>query len=186
MNELPDKPVDEETESELVDELSTDLPKSEVESESQSTDNSVMYTTEFSAKFVGPLPPPGILKGYEELYEGAAQIIFEQFVLEQEHRRKMEQKLVSLEESDRAQSDKSFTRGQWFGFIIAVLGIAGSLIAGVLGATITGSVVGGGTIVSLVAVFVSRKRFSKKKDVETEDRNEEPESLEENEHENQK
>ena len=43
-----------------------------------------------SARWSGPLPPPSILKGYEEVVTGSARSLFENFATESKHRRDLE------------------------------------------------------------------------------------------------
>lgn len=45
--------------------------------------------------------------------------------------------------------------GQRYGLIIGVLGIVAAVTLGVMGRELVGSVLGGGTVVSLVALFIT-------------------------------
>ena len=64
----------------------------------------------------------------------------------------MEEKIVNSQENQG-------TRGQWFGFIIAIVFLAASVLLTLKGYEIAGIGLGGTTIVGLVAVFVTGKIF---------------------------
>lgn len=65
-------------------------------------------------KTEGPLPSPYILRGYDEIYPGAAKIIIDEFQKNSDHIREMQE--LSLRE--QTNKDK---RGQWMAFIILVI-----------------------------------------------------------------
>lgn len=97
--------------------------------------------------FSGPLPPPEILKEYEEVCPGTALKIVTAFVNQSAHRIDMESKVVT---SQLRQSG----RGQIYGFIIAVLFL---IVSGVLIYTdhdVAGTILGTVDLVALCTVFV--------------------------------
>mgnify|MGYP000036225192 FL=1 len=59
----------------------------------------------------GPIPAPEILRGYDDVYPGAAQIIINDFQENSKHVRTMQEKSLAAE----IQRDK---RGQWMAFVI--------------------------------------------------------------------
>ena len=111
---------------------------------------------EVSQQFSGPIPPPEILKQYNEVDAGAAGRIIAMAEQEARHRRSMEQSIISHEYKEAG-------TGQKFALFIGSLAIiAGSTIS-VMGAQWAGIVIGGGGVVSLVSIFVyGRKNHSAK------------------------
>lgn len=107
-------------------------------------------------RFSGPLPHPSTLRGYEEVKEGFAERIMAMAENEQAHRHKCEDKIVS-------ESTATSRRGQWLGFSIAVLFLIASIVLAILGKTVVSSILGGGTLVSLVAIFVTSNKPSPSK-----------------------
>ena len=65
----------------------------------------------------GPIPAPEILRGYDDVYPGAAQIIINDFQENSKHVRLMQESSLTAE----IQRDK---RGQWMAFVILVLILA--------------------------------------------------------------
>lgn len=109
----------------------------------------------------GPLPPPEILKRFDEIVPGAAERIIKMAEEQSLHRKDLEKKVI---ESDIARSKW----GQILGFIIAIIGLAVSAIVAVYGNAIAGGIIGIGTLASLVGVFMygtktrSNERLEKK------------------------
>ncbi len=68
----------------------------------------------------GPLPPPNVLRGYEEVVPGAANRIMEMTEKEQAHSRDMTRTII-VGDSRRAYL------GLIAGFVISVLGIGGGI-----------------------------------------------------------
>ena len=105
-----------------------------------------------SVSMTGPLPPPSILAGYEQVLPGAAERIVSMAEKEQDHRHSFDNKCQKTDSRDSL-------LGILCGF---VLGVA-ALVAGVIvimrvpnkvGA-VTGSVLGISGIGSIVATFIS-------------------------------
>lgn len=67
--------------------------------------------------FSGPIPPPSVLKQYEEMQPGSADRILKMAEMQAEHRMELEKKAIG------GQVDQS-KRGQVFGFILALVCIA--------------------------------------------------------------
>jgi uncharacterized membrane protein len=63
-----------------------------------------------------------------------------------------------LEEKEQADIRELTRLGQWLGLTVSLVGLGAAVYLGVGGHEVTGSVIGGGTIVSLVAIFVIRKK----------------------------
>src|SRR3990167_2352961 len=117
-----------------------------------------MRVTEVSQSFSGPLPPPEILRKFDEVVPGAAERIIKMAEDQSIHRKELEKKVI---DSDIARSKW----GQILGFVIAITGLAVSAIIVVYGNAIAGGIIGVGTLASLVGVFMygSKTRSEERK-----------------------
>jgi len=106
--------------------------------------------------FKGPLPPPSILKGYEDVLPGSAERIMARMEKQSDHRMRLEEKVTA---EDQRQSGK----GQNYGFIIAITVIL--ISAGLIftGHGVEGTILGTLDLVALVSIFVIGK-FQQRKD----------------------
>ncbi len=97
--------------------------------------------------YSGPLPHPDDLERYGEIVTGGAERIL--VLLEQQtaHRIEMEKIVVTTDA-------KRQSRGMIFGFIVALVGLGGSIFLGYKGAQVAAGILGGGTLASLVYTFV--------------------------------
>jgi uncharacterized membrane protein len=120
-----------------------------------------MITQEFG----GPLPPPSILHGYDEIIPGSAAQFVQAFHDEMEHRRDLEKRSIEAEILDRRASRQERKRGQQCGFIICMTAIiAGAVTAGLapsVAGQIMGGVIGAGGLTSLVLAFITGRGFTK-------------------------
>ncbi|HEY4500407.1 MAG TPA: DUF2335 domain-containing protein [Candidatus Paceibacterota bacterium] len=109
--------------------------------------------------FSGPLPPPEILKKYNDIVPGAAERIIKMAEDQSTHRKELEKKVI----------DSDISRSKWgqvLGFFIAIIGLVVSLIATIYGSTTVGAIIGTGTLVSLVSVFMyGSKTRSKEREI---------------------
>ncbi len=118
----------------------------------QQNKNNGIAVNEVSAQFFsGPLPPPEILKKFDEIIHGAAERILKMAEEQSVHRKGLENKVVT---SDIARSKW----GQILGFIIAITGLIVSGFIAIYGNAIAGGIIGVGTLVSLVSVFMYGSR----------------------------
>lgn len=70
--------------------------------------------SQFQAQlYEGPIPPPGLLREFDELVPGSAKQIIDNAHAQSEHRRAMERGILDHE-------SRSTSRGQWFAFLIAL------------------------------------------------------------------
>jgi uncharacterized membrane protein len=109
-----------------------------------------------AASYTGPLPHPEVLARFEEIYPGAAKIIFETFDAQSKHRMKLEERVVLGNVATQS-------RGQVFGFILAGMVIVGGLLAAVLKSDLRGYalvVVAGATLIG-IAIW---QRFRQEKE----------------------
>ena len=76
------------------------------------------------------------------------------FEKESEHRRQIESLIVNAEIEDRQTYRKIEKSGQTFAFWIAVLGIIAGVVIIALGHLVAGTILSGGTIATLTALFI--------------------------------
>lgn len=102
----------------------------------------------------GPLPPPRVLQGYEQVLPGAAERLFVMAEKEQSHAHQLNEKMV---DGMTAQS----RTGQSMGFFIAIFGLLVGFICMMAGGywinstlIITGGGVIGVDLIALVALFL--------------------------------
>lgn len=99
---------------------------------------------------VGPgpvLPDPEVVRQWEALVPGFAEVVTTEFRRSLEHRASLERRQMQLAE-----------RGALFALIAALAALAVTALAVVEHQAAVGSVVGGTTVVGLVTVFVTGRR----------------------------
>lgn len=103
--------------------------------------------TEVMSEFSGPMPPPSILKGYEEILPGAADRILSMAERQSEHRQQMEKEMIESESRDSLLG-VLFAFALGIGCIIAAVVMvinvpekAGAICAAILGTTGIGAIV---------------------------------------------
>lgn len=101
--------------------------------------------------FSGPIPHPELLQKYENIQKGFADRIINMAETQLDHRVNCESKIVNGSVIDSK-------RGQIFAFIVAVLFLAAAVILGMNGHDWLAGILGGGTLVSLVTVFLTNKK----------------------------
>ncbi len=97
--------------------------------------------------FAGPLPPPEILAGYDEIVPGTAEKIIARFIEQGTHRMELEKVVVH----------GNNTRANWglaAGFVLALTTIIGAVYAMSLGFDIAGAAVVIASLASLVGTFL--------------------------------
>ena len=80
-----------------------------------------------SSQWVGPLPPPSVLSGFNEVIENGAERIFQMAEKEQIHR-------ISYENAELEARRKDFRLGQYIGASLAITCVLASLASVVLNA----------------------------------------------------
>ena len=98
----------------------------------------------------GPLPPAEELLDYDNVVPGSAERLLKMVENQSAHRIAMEQLVI-------ASQQKQSARGQLFGFIIGLAGIAGGMALSFYGHDAVGGVIAGTTVTGLVSVFVIGK-----------------------------
>lgn len=100
--------------------------------------------------YSGPLPAPEDLIRYNEAFPGCAERIVVMAEHQSDHRRGLESRVVD-------QNIKHDHRGQTLGFVIALVGIVGSMVLMDRGQTASGLAVFFTMLSSLVGLFVTGK-----------------------------
>lgn len=103
----------------------------------------------------GPLPPPEILKRYNDAFPNGAERIFLEAQKQTNHRLELEKTVIPGEL-------KQSGRGQIFGFIIALAFLIASFILILMGFGIYGTIIGSIDLVALVTVFVLGRKAQQK------------------------
>ncbi len=114
----------------------------------------VIFQQMMAECFMGPMPPPHLMKGYHEIDPSFPDRLLKIVEKEQDNRHKLES--ISL--------DKQFIerkRGQIFSLTIGVVGIISGVICAIKGAQWPGGVIGAGGIATLMLVFVWRGKNTK-------------------------
>lgn len=108
-----------------------------------------------ASSFSGPIPPPQILKGYNEVVKNGAERIVVMAEKQSSHRMQLEDHAVKEEL-------KQSRLGQVFGFILGIVGLGLATTLALLGHEAIAGIFGTTTILGLVTVFVLGKRAQQK------------------------
>jgi len=84
-----------------------------------------------SSQFSGPLPPPELLKGYNEAFAGCAERVVAMAEAQSRHRQALENRVVNSNCANE-------TRAQWFAFILALVIIGGGVYLLATGKSVQG------------------------------------------------
>ena len=104
--------------------------------------------------FSGPLPPPEMLRAYNEIEPGLGRELIEWAKKESDHRRGRETKEDDAQVENMRRGFWERRWGQICGLIFGLGAVFGGVYAGVHGAEITGSFIGVGGIGSIVTAFI--------------------------------
>lgn len=107
------------------------------------------------SSFKGPLPPPNLLKGYDEIVKNGAERIFKLAEKQSKHR-------ITLEDHAIKEELTQSSRGQTFGFILGIVGLLLATLLAILDHETIAGIFGTTTIVGLVTVFVVGRRIQQK------------------------
>ena len=110
--------------------------------------------SELHCNFAGSLPSPEVLAEYNHLVAGAADRMISIAEKEQEHRHKMQEKLLDARLIALKQAKNERRLGQIFAFSLAVVAVVSGAITAMLGEPIAGEVIGSVGVAGLVVVFV--------------------------------
>lgn len=107
------------------------------------------------ATFSGPIPPPEILKGYNEVVQNGAERIISMAEKQSAHRMQLEDFAVKEELTQSR-------RGQVFGFTLGIVGMGLATTLAIYGHDTVAGIFGTTTIIGLVTVFVLGKKSQQK------------------------
>jgi len=113
----------------------------------QGGNNPVLLQQQQTITRSGPLPAPEDFERYEQIHPGAAKLILDMAHSESEHRRSMEAKAMS-------RTHREVVIGQVFGLSIGLSALGATVMLGIYDKEVAASLVGGGTLLGLVTVFV--------------------------------
>lgn len=102
-------------------------------------------------QYSGPIPPPEMLRGFDEVVPGSAERVLARWEAQSKHRQQMEAKVVN------ANIDAQ-RRGSWQGFVVAMFGLGVAAYLAKLGYPWVAGTLAGGDLLALVGVFVYGKR----------------------------
>jgi uncharacterized membrane protein len=106
------------------------------------------------SQYSGPIPPPELLQSYEEILPGSADRILAVFENQTAHRINMESTVI------RGDNSRSWA-GLACGLIVSLAAMAVSAFAIHNGAALAGTLLAGGSLSSLVGVFVYGTKIRK-------------------------
>ncbi|SDY86339.1 DUF2335 domain-containing protein [Nitrosomonas sp. Nm33] len=112
-------------------------------------------TIEASA-FSGPLPHPAILKQYDAIQPGFAERILVMAEKDADHIRSMQQKALAAKKQE-------VTLGQVFAVSIGIVALLCGAYVSVNSHPLYGTLLGGGSVIGLVTVFILGRSKSKEK-----------------------
>jgi len=107
------------------------------------------------SSFKGPLPPPEVISGYNDVVRNGGERIFSMAENQSNHRIKLEDFVIREEL-------KLSGRGQIFGFIIGLIGLGLATGLALLGHETLAGIFGTSTILGMVTVFVIGKKAQEK------------------------
>jgi uncharacterized membrane protein len=111
----------------------------------------------------GPLPAPNVLLEYDKNHPGFAERIMVMAEKEQSHRHVQESSIVQADIVVNKEILTERKRGQYLAFGIAVIAISAGTYAGINGASLAGSIIGGGGVVGLVSAFLYNRKAEPEK-----------------------
>jgi uncharacterized membrane protein len=113
-----------------------------------------------AASFTGPLPPPGVLKGYEDALPGSAERIISMAEKYGDHRRALEVRATELAAEQMRRDYGEARMGQLCALAIALAFVGAGTWVALAGHPWPGATLGGGGVVlqTLVATFVRGRR----------------------------
>ncbi|MBF0136095.1 MAG: DUF2335 domain-containing protein [Magnetococcales bacterium] len=103
------------------------------------------------AQYIGPIPPPQMLAEYEKIVPDFPERILKRFEEEGNHRAAMEREAWAFHR-----------RGQWMALSVGIFAMTSALVLTLAGHDTVGGIMGGGTVIGLVSVFVTGRTLKSK------------------------
>lgn len=118
----------------------------------------LMLVVQEANSFSGPLPPPAILKGYEDAFPGSAERILRMAEKQSAHRQEAERKMISTESRDSL-------LGVVFAFVLSLCALVVAVVMVIKVPTaagaVSGSFIGATGMGSIVLTFIKGTRISR-------------------------
>lgn len=130
------------------------LPAQPIISDARRLDRRNSSSVVVSKQYMGPTPPPEHVEAFERMIPGAADRFLKLAEGEAAHRRAIEERMAQETQANAATNRTLAGRGQGYAFIIAMSGIAAGFYLGLHGQQITGSIIGGGGLVTIILAFL--------------------------------
>jgi uncharacterized membrane protein len=115
------------------------------------------------SEFSGPIPPPNVLSLYKDVDASFAERIFAMAEKQMQHRHSLEIQSFETEVEQIKLNAGLYRRGQLFAFIIGIFTIGIGGIASIMGAPVSGGIIGTGGVIGLVSVFLFSNKLEKNK-----------------------
>lgn len=113
-----------------------------------SNTTAVVSASHLQQTFSGPVPPPDLLSGYDDIIPGAAERILRMAEEDAVHRREIEKAAIDHNSAE-------VKRGQNYGLIVSLAAFSVCGFSAYIGDTTTASIIGGATVVGLATAFIS-------------------------------
>jgi uncharacterized membrane protein len=117
----------------------------------RSIDNPSAPIVQVASSFSGPIPPPNVLKQYDEVVPGAADRILRMAEQQSAHRQRLEEQAI-------ANMDRNARWGMAFGFIVILSCIAVAAYCIYKGENLTGFAMVIGSIAGLSGTYIYGKK----------------------------
>lgn len=158
MNSLPSDSSDNQSAREDLTELETELiqmnPKIFNGVNKKKKQEILQSFVSITTMHAGPIPDPQTLESYNQIIPNGADRIMKMAENQADHRMSIERTVI------KRQSFQSML-GQIFGLIIGLAGLACGTFLAYSNFPKTGAVIAGGTVISLVSVFVMGRKSAK-------------------------
>ncbi|MBR5998396.1 MAG: DUF2335 domain-containing protein [Deltaproteobacteria bacterium] len=105
----------------------------------------------------GPVPSPEVLGAYEQMSPGAAKIILDMALKDQEVEHELRRALQATIERDNLAERAAEKRGQWLAFTLVCLSIGASVVLTYMGNKIAGWVLAGAPLATIATKIITRK-----------------------------
>jgi len=158
-NSQDDTKIDLDTPNELIELLNL-LDEDQVKETFASIEEKhpqILSLLSSTSRFVGPIPPPHLLKEYEQTLNGAAKKIINMAEKSLMHRQWMEKEALNA-------SYKIESRGQHYALIVSLVGLIGGMVLINNGHEFSGFFLSGVTLIGLAYVFVTGRKPKLKRD----------------------
>jgi uncharacterized membrane protein len=113
-----------------------------------------MFEIERTSAFSGPLPPPGVLIGYERALTGAADRIFAMAERQEAHRHEMEKAVLDINREQIRNGVRITYVGQASAVVVSMTAILGSVYLAAVGESAAGVIGVLGSLATLAGVFL--------------------------------